>query len=160
MFDDNIPISLNPMLFTANDPKTGRMLKIEVPPAHFWSFYRTMKAVGFETTLLVAFLGAQAALNRDITASEGLTLINALRDLDDISRLWETKEDGAFEITYQLLRARQINRRQAAELASDILGESVNTEAWRKRLNTWVEDSGRAKIELAHGRPRKRKTGR
>lgn len=161
MSNEDLPISLQGMVFIHRDPQTDKPIQqITIPAVMFWAFYRTVKAVGFETALLVALLGLTSSKPQGdvLTKLEVDTLTQALLALDDAGiNQWRNKEDGALELTYTLLREGSINREQAADFATDILGTPVGTEAWRKRLDKWANETGRTRVDLPRGRPPKRK---
>jgi len=55
----------------------------------------------------------------------------------------DSDREVALEFTYSLLRTGKINREEARAIASDMLGQEIEYEAWRLAVNRWAADPKR-----------------
>ncbi len=132
---------------------------ITMPFVAAWSIYHTDN---YEAVFEIMLLGAQTAnkqLNTDGTMREKieeelLTLAEML--FVNLKQNHPTREDMLCLFSYQLLRAQQTTWTQVAQLASYLLGRTVEAEAWRKRVIKYAKDKGHDKLNLPKGRPKKK----
>jgi hypothetical protein len=60
----------------------------------------------------------------------------------------EDLEDHVLWRSYTWLLEKQINRKQAARYASDVLGREISTDTWRKRVDRWAEKQHFPRVEI------------
>jgi hypothetical protein len=51
-------------------------------------------------------------------------------------------------VSYEALSAKRMTRKQAAELASAILGKTIQRDAWRQSVDRWAAKKGLPKVGL------------
>ncbi len=126
----------------------------DIPFKTFYSVYKILQNATIDPSHLwhLACFAAVAAKGQPLDADEKQR-IGAALDLMQLggtglfpNEAWQTDEDPVLSITYHLLRSRQITYTQAAAIASELLGQAIKPEAWRKRVDRWRNDRGLPKV--------------
>ncbi len=136
---------------------TGDVFKMPFVAA--WSIYHT---AGYRAVFEIALLGAQIA-NKDMSTDRERRLeveeeINRLAQMlfIGLKQKHPTPEDLLCYFSYQLLKAHHATRAEVAQLASYLLGRTIEAEAWRKRVNKYIENEKLEPLELPKGRKAKK----
>ena len=93
---------------------------------------------------------------RNVPDSAHQNITAALSTLETHRQEFTTLNDHMLSYSYHMLRNQAWRRERAAEVASIILGRTINAEAWRKAVNKWAEKKGLPELDLPHGRPLKK----
>jgi hypothetical protein len=132
-----------------------------------WALYNVcMRDGGVDDAWQLALLGAAVdralpyeGTGQDIYGDVPVSTDNRLRLI--IHQFWlglkekyDTRDDLLLYASYYLLRAGQFSRAEAAEFASQLLGERIENDTWRKRVNKYVQDHNLEPLSLQGGRPR------
>jgi hypothetical protein len=139
--------------------------ELSLPLDTAWSIYEVMNISGFERSYhfarsvnTFAYIGERdkyKLINDEVL----LQMWESFADRFDVrTHPWEEHLDRVVHFTYVLLREKQINRSQAAEIASLLLEKPISTEAWRKRVDRWVEKHQLPKVGLPRRSKRRSST--
>lgn len=132
----------------------------------FFSVIRSIETIGDEMTAAVAALGSfQAAdglgslqmIGNQVAIEKIFLLIDAIQDkAKDLFPNKADRTEYVLQLTYDMLRDRTIiDRSEAAEIASTLLEKTFTSDAWRKRLDAYIDTHGLPKIDLPTGRRKK-----
>ncbi len=70
-----------------------------------------------------------------------------LATYEELKNRFPNEESLLIDFSYNMLRQREATRADMAHFASFMLGETIGTEAWRKRVDRWAERQGLPKVE-------------
>ena len=135
----------------------GSEALIDVPLAELFAAYLTIHGVGYNNAVgLINFaagasqeLVRQGAPPRSFEAM--LRLLEDRRSPVDVSK--KERERRVLEFCY-LLRVRvKISLTKSAQIASALLGEEIDPEPWRKKLERYADREGKPQP----GRPRRKR---
>ncbi len=138
----------------------GKDITVDVPLDDLAGTYLVIKAVGAVNAGRVwnfALRISQALVKSGVENPE-VSLVSTFRLIESLPTI-ENSEDIALGLSYGLLREKKINRQQAHLIATSLLGDVGDVNAWRKRVDRYAE---RHKLPPAgkKGRPAKQKNGR
>ncbi len=145
---------------TLQDPRTNKHSQVELPFRLAWSLHRITAELGITYTVGAGLVGVFAATGGKLTdnAQERLDII--IRGYaQSIVDKWPRAEDMLLQVSHRGLQEGIFNRVTAAAFASELLGEEIDPETWRKRTNAFAKLHDLGGSGLSPGRPRK-KTGK
>ncbi|MDP9313246.1 MAG: hypothetical protein M3R24_20570 [Chloroflexota bacterium] len=162
---NNTPLSKLAITFTFEQEGTNDTIQVELPLVMVWALHRVTKAFGPNLTELVALIGAHAIKAKRTYTADGEQVATEMpTPLNDDERrqvrimvhevanatqdMWHKSDELLIEASYEALRSGTLTRGQAAEFASALLGRTVSTDTWTKRVDRWVKQKGLPKIEI------------
>ena len=91
-----------------------------------------------------------ASLVKRDAAKHSASRLQVILDSVQRSAIGKAEDLEAFVLwrSYTWLLDKQINRKQAARYASDVLGREISTDTWRKRVDRWAEKQGFPRVEI------------
>ncbi len=138
----------------------GKDISVDVPLDDLAGTYHVIKAVGAANAGHVwnFALRISRALDKAGVETPGEPLTAVFNLIETLPPILDI-EDIALGLSYGLLRAKVIDRRQAHEIATALLGDIGDMHAWRKRVDRYVKRHNLERV-AERGRPPKRKNGR
>lgn len=139
----------------------GRDVQIDVPLREIFAAYLTIQEVGY--TNAVSLINCWVGVNQEFAKQDAgehgrsahavLLLLEDQRSPVDVSRKQREREILAF--CYLLRTRMKMSLTKSAEVASVLLGEQIEAEAWRKRLERYArrehkEKAGRRRRTKQH----------
>ncbi|MDP9309441.1 MAG: hypothetical protein M3R24_00845 [Chloroflexota bacterium] len=126
-------------------------------PFTFWTLCDTIIRRGEDGAAALMLLGIEAVkVGKPTPEDERAVRAVVERAVFSIKEQWPNVEEFALFHTYVMLTLGDFSRDDAARTASDILRKTVTSEAWRKRLDRWVEEKGHQKVDLRKHRNNER----
>ncbi len=128
---------------------------INMPFIVAWSIYHSP---GYRPVFEIAMLGAQIAkpdINTDPSLRQQIeeeARKVTIMVFTGLKQKHPTREDLLCFFSYQLLSQGLANRPEVAQLVSYLLGRTIETDTWRKRLDKYIEAHGLAALKLVQGR--------
>ncbi len=148
MQENDEPPKMPGVIIDIIDPQTGEPKRIALPLSIAASLLHVAGIQSIDTVKDLAWFGA--ALATGFVPDEQARLI--FQTIDEVRRAleaqWRDHDEMLLEGTYQLLRTREISRDRAAELASIVLGRTITTDTFRKRVDRYAESKGLRKVEI------------
>lgn len=127
------------------NPFTGETEPLSIPYREFFVLHQLIKIVGLEAAMKAASYLVFVANDLGLSAEQNERLHHVLEAIH--SYQGPDNETDVVLLTYDLLSDRAISRDEAADLASDLLGRPIKSDAWRKRVDRFAEAHGLPKIE-------------
>jgi hypothetical protein len=127
-----------------------------IPVEVYFSLYSGVNRLGLDLTYDLARAGASYIAGNMIPEHQMEHLRAGLEEIADrkLKERWRSDADPILSWTYRLLQAKQINHRQAALIASRLLGKSITTDCWRQRVQRWATARSLPPVALHRRRPR------
>ena len=158
---------------TVDDPETATKYRFGFDFPLAWSLYKVAMGGKNEQEGLIhvwrfALFGANVALAKQHEVAGQDIEVEVPNDTDYrlqimIFNLWQTlkeryptQDDLLLDVSYDALQSGLFTRTDAADFASLMLQERIESEAWRKRVNKYADAQGRKRPELKGGRPKNR----
>ncbi len=138
----------------------GKDIQVDVPLSELAGTYLVVKSVGAVNAAHVwnfALRISKALVNAGIENPE-LSLVSTFKLIESLPTIKES-EDIALGLSYGLLREKKINRQQAHMIATELLGDVGDVDAWRKRVDRYAKRHNLGPA-AKKGRPAKQKNGR
>jgi hypothetical protein len=155
--------------FELGGPNKGQRFTLPIPTYNLWVLYQALDRAGTDGSLALAkTAGIVASLIRRQNLPDPDHALNSvwlgLADLlnvetDALAEEEEEEpadEDQVLNFCYVLLKHRRITREESSRIATALLKQHLDTDAWRKRVDRWVQSRGLEKIKHTKRRQRKR----
>ena len=123
----------------------GRDVEIDIPLREVFAAYLTIQQVGYNNAvgLLNFWVGATEELSKKEVKPAGTSARSILRLLEDrrspVDVTRKERERRVLEFCYLLRTRMQITLTKSADIASALLEEQIEPEAWRKKLERYAE---------------------
>ncbi len=123
-----------------------------------WVLYDMMQRYGTDTVYNIAAAFVKSTTHGELTESDAAEIRRLMDRAGELEQEYNGDPlEAALSLTYSMLYNKQMTREEAASFASKYLRRPTSTEAWRKRVDRWAQEQGKAKIEQPRGRPPKQK---
>ena len=142
--------------FGVSDNETGGAWHVTLTFDVWAAFVDALRTHGIDHALALA-VAPFAMLDQDVPEEDERRIRTTLLAMERYAPLVAEKKEELLAFSYSRLKFTRMTRKRVAEIVSAILGEEVRPDAWRKAVDTWAKEKGLEKLDLPHGRPRKRK---
>lgn len=157
--------------FALSGPNEGHRFTLRIPTYNLWLLYQALDKARLDGSLAIAktagiiatLLKHQGLPDADFALNTvwfGLAdLLNV--DLEDVLEDDEpADEEQVLNFCYVLLKHKRITREEAARIATALLKRPHDKDAWRKKLDRWVERKGYTALGQTKRPPRRDLSGR
>jgi hypothetical protein len=139
---------------TLTNPRTGDPDTFPLPIWLLWHLYEVLvDPPAIPRMALAASFSVYLVCGEDETMPRIEEMFNQIAHLPGVQVPMTNRTDVLLSFTYGLLQRQQLSHIEAAQFASSVLGERINPDAWRMRLNRWSARHGLPPVGARRGRP-------
>ncbi len=140
-----------PVLTLEAGTAAGEVITLDgIPIATYLNLYYCIDLISPERAYELTWLGAWIAGGERPSPEQEQRLLGIIDAIygRKLEEGWETPEDPIISCTYHMLRSHDMTRKQAARVASQLLGKTITTDTWRLRVDRWAANRNLPKVAL------------